>query len=241
MTLLSSRTLRSLFLAAVLPLWGACAGGAASGPAPASTAAPGLPASEAPAREASSSPEELEALYRARLDSARMNVHPADVDFMTGMIAHHAQALIMSAWAPTHGASPVLLRLTSRIINAQRDEIRTMQNWLRDRGQPVPTVDAGGRTDMPGMGMSGMLMPGMLTPEQLHNLDAARGADFDRLFLVYMIQHHQGAVTMVRDLFATDGAAQDDAVFKIASDIQVDQTTEIARMQRMLDALTAGR
>ncbi|MEM6328381.1 MAG: DUF305 domain-containing protein, partial [Bacteroidota bacterium] len=81
-------------------------------------------------------------------------------------------------------------------------------------------------------------MPGMLTDAQLREMDAARGVEFDRLFLAYMIQHHQGAVTMVDDLFAQDGAAQDDASFKLASDINVDQQTEIARMQRMLDAIT---
>ncbi len=111
-----------------------------------------------------------------------------------------------------------------------------MQQWLRDRGQPVPEVDTGGVDSRVRVPDDGMLMPGMLTPQQMRELDATRGPDFDRLFLTYMIQHHRGAVTMVHDLFDTDDAALDEAVFKIASDIQADQTAEIARMKRMLEA-----
>lgn len=181
--------------------------------------------------------ERLEAIARARADSARMTVHEADVEFMQGMIHHHAQALVMSLLAPDAGASPSVLTLTRRILNAQRDEIALMQRWLRERDRMVPEVTENG--EMPGMegSMMHMHMPGMLSPAQLDELSKARGSEYDRLFLTYMIQHHEGAVTMVHDLFAIDGAAQDDAIFKIASDIQVDQRTEIARMQRMLDAL----
>ena len=181
---------------------------------------------------------ELEALYRARQDSALMRFNEADVRFMQGMIAHHTQALIMSRLAASHGASPQVLTLTARTINAQSDEIATMQRWLADRGQPVPEIHIMG-TSMMMMGPAHDMgaMPGMLTDEQMHALDAARGAEFDRLFLTYMIQHHSGAVTMVDELFATDGAAQGDATFKLASDIQVDQTTEIRRMESMLEAL----
>ena len=178
------------------------------------------------------STEELEALYRARADSALMDVHPGDVAFMTGMIGHHAQALVMSGLAPENGAGPQVKTLAARIINAQKDEIAVMQAWLRDRNQPVPEVGSGGN-----MADHSMHMPGMLSPEQLEELKSARGEDFDLLFLTYMIQHHQGAVTMVHELFATDGAAQDDLSFKLASDIQVDQITEVARMQSMLDAM----
>ena len=181
---------------------------------------------------------DLEEIYWARMDSARTQFTEADVRFMTGMIPHHAQALIMSRMAPTHGASPAVQTLAARIINAQKDEINTMQRWLRERGQPVPEVDITGTTlTVHGAGDHAMHMPGMLTPEQIQELDAARGAEFDRLFLKYMIQHHGGAVTMVDDLFSVDGAAQDDAAFKLASDINVDQLTEIARMKRMLEAL----
>lgn len=178
---------------------------------------------------------ELEALYRARADSALMNVHPGDVAFMSGMIGHHAQALIMSGLAPDNGAGPQVRTLAARIINAQKDEIAVMQTWLRDRDQPVPEVDAGGH--MTSHDGHDMHMPGMLSPEQLQELRDATGENFDRLFLTYMIQHHNGAVTMVHELFATDGAAQDDLAFKLASDIQVDQITEVARMQSMLDAM----
>lgn len=178
-------------------------------------------------------PSSMEALYRARLDSAMTRFTPADVHFMTGMISHHAQALVMARWAESHGASPSIRTLAARITNAQRDEIATMQAWLRDREQPVPEVEI---TDQ-GMTIRGghaMRMPGMLTDLQMAELEKARGTEFDRLFLTFMIQHHQGAVTMVRELFATDGAGQDEAVFKFASDVQVDQTTEIARMEIML-------
>jgi uncharacterized protein (DUF305 family) len=188
----------------------------------------GTPGESAPATVAPAATAELEALYRARTDSARMRFSPADVGFMTGMIAHHAQALVMAGWAPTHDASQPLEVLCARIINAQQDEIALMQQWLRERGQPVPEAHGAGHAAH---------MPGMLTPDQMRELEQARGPEFDRLFLTYMIQHHRGAVTMVHQLFATDGAAQDDAVFKLASDIQVDQLTEIARMERMLEAL----
>jgi uncharacterized protein (DUF305 family) len=191
------------------------------------------PSSTAPASD-------FEALYRARKDSARTRFTPADVHFMTGMIGHHAQAITMSKLAPTHGASPAVQTLAARIINAQQDEIATMQRWLRERGQPVPELHVMGNEVMVHGAEHDMHMPGMLTPEQMRALDAARGIEFDRLFLSGMIQHHRGAVTMVHDLFATDGAGQDDAVFKFASDVQVDQNTEIARMEQMLAALPAA-
>jgi uncharacterized protein (DUF305 family) len=161
----------------------------------------------------------------------------ADVDFMSGMIAHHAQAVAMARWAPTHGAGPSVRTLCERIINAQTDEIALMQRWLGDRHQPVPAADPRGMT-MPGMDQP-MLMPGMLTPAQMAQLDSARGPEFDRLFLRLMIQHHSGAVTMVNDLFAR-GAGEEETVYKFASDVYADQTTEIARMQRMLGAVMFG-
>lgn len=211
-------------------------------------------------RDASST-NELEALYWARQDSARMAFSTEEVAFMTGMIGHHAQALIMSRLAPENDASPAVRRLAARIINAQNDEIASMQRWLRDREQPVPNVHIDGlmlhinligpdgepvAAEMDhssmghgshGGGMDHAMMPGMLTQAQLEELAAARGRDFDRLFLTYMIQHHQGAVTMVDDLFATDGAGQDEAAFKLAADIHVDQITEIERMKLMLSTL----
>jgi len=204
------------------------------------------PARAQSASQNARSQSDLAAIAKAREDSARRPYTAADVHFMTGMIGHHAQAILMAGWAPTHGASPAVRVLCERIINAQRDEIATMQQWLRDRQQPVPAANP-----MMGMMTDGhehsamvhehaMLMPGMLTEEQLKQLDAARGKDFDRLFLTFMIQHHKGAVQMVKELFESYGAAQDDLVFKFASDVNVDQTTEIARMERMLVAIQLG-
>jgi uncharacterized protein (DUF305 family) len=180
---------------------------------------------------ATSSPS---AIAKARADSVRRPYTDADVQFMSGMIHHHAQAIAMARMAPTHGASPAVLTLAGRIINAQQDEITIMQTWLRDRQKPVPEPTPGPmRMTMNGMEHE-MLMPGMLTDEQMKQLDQARGKEFDRLFLTGMIQHHRGAITMVQELFGTTGAGQDELVFKFASDVNVDQTTEIARMERML-------
>jgi uncharacterized protein (DUF305 family) len=163
-----------------------------------------------------------------RPDTIRTGWSAGDVAFITGMIPHHAQAILMAGWAEPNGASREVQVLAARIINAQRDEIAVMRAWLEDRGQPLPEGHAHHH-----------LMPGMLTPEQMEQLAAARGPEFDRRFLVLMIRHHRGAVTMVRELLAQDGTAQDQTVFKLASDIEVDQTTEIARMQRLLAARIA--
>src|SRR5947208_2451985 len=159
----------------------------------------------------------------------------ADVDFMAGMIPHHAQAVIMAGWAPTHGARPDVAVLCERIVVGQRDEIAMMQNWLRDRGLEVPDASST-RHKMKVNGMEHeMLMPGMLTDEEMAELDRARGPDFDRLFLIGMIKHHQGAIDMVDVLFKAYGAAQDETVFKFASDVYADQGIEIERMNKMLE------
>ena len=174
----------------------------------------------------------------AKPDSNRFPYTEADVRFMSGMISHHAQAIDMARMAPTHGASATLLRLTERIINAQRDEIFVMQQWLADRQKPWPHVAASGEVHGADHGAHhGSMMAGMLTEAQMRQLDAARGAEFDKLFLTFMIQHHSGAVAMVRELLSAGGAAHNDTVFRMAGDINVDQTTEIARMQKMLAAL----
>jgi uncharacterized protein (DUF305 family) len=158
----------------------------------------------------------------------------ADVDFMSGMIPHHAQAVIMARWAPTHGARKDVAILCERIVVGQGDEIATMQQWLRDRGRPVPdATSTKHKMKMNGMEHE-MLMPGMMTDEQMAALDQARGPEFDRLFLEGMIRHHQGAIDMVDALFKSHGAAQDEVIFRFASDVYADQSTEIARMQKML-------
>jgi uncharacterized protein (DUF305 family) len=183
---------------------------------------------------------EAAAVARARADSLRYAYTAADIQFMSGMIHHHAQAIVMARWAPTHGASPEVQRLCERVVNAQMDEIALAQRWLRDRNQEVPEPDPSGMKGMK-MKMGGeeheMLMAGMLTEAQMRELDAARGQDFDRLFLTFMIQHHRGAVSMVKELFAAHGAGQDETIFKFASDVNVDQTTEINRMLEMLLSL----
>jgi uncharacterized protein (DUF305 family) len=244
---------------------------------------------------------DLSELFWARQDSAKMHYTQPDVDFMAGMIGHHAQALIMSSMASVNNASPSVVTLTKRIINAQKDEIGIMQRWLHDRNQTVPqvTIDGlqliiepgnepllvfdsaqvahavvhfnkygnymdnthyqmmHGEGEMNHEGMdhrsmghsesemnhesmdhssmhdhSGM--PGMLTQEQLEELALAKGTDFDRLFLTYMIQHHTGAIIMVKDLVETDGAAQELQIGELAGEINVDQQTEIERMRLML-------
>jgi uncharacterized protein (DUF305 family) len=172
---------------------------------------------------------------QARADSARVGYTAADVRFMAGMIGHHAQAILMAGWAPSHGASASVRALCERIVVGQGDEIVLMQRWLRDRHETVPAFDAA-HFMMPGMDPA-MMMPGMLTAEQLARLDSARGAEFDRLFLTFMIQHHQGAITMVDQLFGSQGGGEQEVVFRFASDVYADQSTEIARMNRMLDAM----
>jgi len=157
---------------------------------------------------------------------------PADVEFLSGMIGHHAQAIQMAGWAPTHGASASLRSLCERIVVAQSDEIAFSQRWLREHGEYVPPADPRGHI-MQGMDQP-MLMPGMLTPDQMAQLDAARGPEFDRLFLTFMIQHHQGAIKMVQQLLAVPGAAENGPVNRFATDVFADQTTEINRMNLML-------
>lgn len=241
---------------------------------------------------------ELEALYWQRLEDSRQNFVQADVDFMSDMIVHHAQALIMSRLSPENGASPAVQRLSARIINAQQDEIALMQQWLRDRSQPVPIVrfdgiemhvsmvqpqtahrnmhthhdaDAhhaseghethhtenhhhhahehdqhahhepdhhashGHHGHGHGHGHNHDDMPGMLTQAQLEELAAARDAEFDRLFLTFMIEHHEGAVYMVNELFMADGAGTDLEAYRLAVDIYAEQVTEIAMMRKMLE------
>jgi uncharacterized protein (DUF305 family) len=152
----------------------------------------------------------------------------ADVEFMQGMIAHHAQAIYMSRMAEAHGASPRLLKLANKIDQSQVAEIRIMQGWLRNNGQVAPDTSSW-RT---------MMMKGMLTEDQLKELDAAKGVAFDNAFLTLMIQHHEGALQMVKDLFATPRAGQEVDVNVFANDVVTVQTAEIGAMRQMLSQLS---
>jgi len=163
-------------------------------------------------------------------------VSHADVEFMQGMIMHHQQAVEMTAWIPTHSENPELRTLGARISRSQSDEIKFMRRWLATRGEATSMAMAG----MPDMDMSGkpmVLMPGMLTGDQMEALRKARGAEFDRLFLQGMIQHHGGALTMVKDLYNTAGAGQDAEIFNFTSDVDNGQRAEIRIMQSMLDKM----
>lgn len=184
----------------------------------------------------SRAPEPAAGLPEPQVGPEALPPSEPDVRFMSDMIHHHAQAIRISRWAPTHGASAELGRLAERIVVGQQDEIDIMQRWLRTHGRPTVEVDTAGTMPM----NHSRHMPGMLSEEELARLDRARGADFDRLYLTLMIRHHQGALTMVDELFGSQGAAQNDVVFRIASDVYAEQTTEIGRMQLMLDALPGG-
>jgi uncharacterized protein (DUF305 family) len=151
----------------------------------------------------------------------------ADVRFMQHMIGHHAQAITMAALAPTHGASEGVRRLAHKIDISQRDEIGMMKQWLTDRKQAIPSDQQS----------HAMVMPGMLNAEQMAQLDAARGAEFDRLFLTFMIRHHEGALQMVEELLKAPGAGQDSDIFRFATDVDADQRDEIFQMQKLLDTL----
>jgi uncharacterized protein (DUF305 family) len=158
----------------------------------------------------------------------------ADVNFMAGMIPHHAQAVAMATMAPTQASSPQVKLMCERQLVSQRDEIELMRLWLRDRGQRVPAANSTRhRMVMNGMEHD-MLMPGMLSDDEMAQLAKARGAEWDKLFLKFMIKHHEGALKMVEELFATHGAAQGDDIYAFASDVFADQTAEIERMQKML-------
>jgi uncharacterized protein (DUF305 family) len=161
----------------------------------------------------------------------------ADVKFLQGMIHHHAQALDMVELLKTRTNSDDMRKLAERIEISQADEIKMMQKWLQARGEEVPAFAkaAMGKPDEHAHHMADMvMMPGMLTGQQMTRLAAARGPEFDRLFLEFMIQHHAGALTMVKELFAAPGAAQDSDIFAFASDVDADQRAEIARMSAML-------
>jgi len=164
------------------------------------------------------------------VDLSRVQHTAADVRFMQGMIGHHAQALEMTALLQSRTASDDMRKLAQRIEVSQSDEIKMMQHWLESRGQAVPDPHAH-------HAQGATLMPGMLTPEEMARLAAAKGEAFDRLFLEFMIKHHEGALTMVKDLFATPGAGQESEMFAFASDVDADQRMEIERMGAMLSTV----
>jgi uncharacterized protein (DUF305 family) len=178
-----------------------------------------------------------------------VSIVQADIQFMQGMISHHAQALAMVSLIPSRSTRQDVRLLGQRIAISQHDEILLMQHWLQDHQQAVPTVDSQFVVRMPGMTMAGMnmggmqdsskrwmMMPGMLTDAEMAALAQATGPAFDRLLLEGMIRHHEGALTMVSNLFHTPGAGQAPDVYAFASGVVADQTAEIARMQKMLAA-----
>ncbi len=159
---------------------------------------------------------------------SRVGHTAADARFMQGMISHHAQAVEMTDLVDTRTASDAMRKLAQRIQVSQTDEIKMMERWLSTRGEEVPSAHA--HHAMAGAA----LMPGMLTAEEMSRLSAAKGREFDRLFLEGMIKHHEGALVMVKDLFGTPGAAQESDVFAFASDVDADQRAEIDRMRSLL-------
>jgi uncharacterized protein (DUF305 family) len=161
----------------------------------------------------------------AKPDTTRRGYAEADVRFMQGMIGHHAQAVTMAALVPSRSSNANLRLLAEKIDVSQRDEIATMRRWLRARHEALP--------DSSGHQHQHELMPGMLSDAELEELGAARGPAFDRLFLTFMIRHHEGALTMVERLMAEPGAGQESSIFAFASDVTADQSTEIKRMRAM--------
>jgi uncharacterized protein (DUF305 family) len=163
-------------------------------------------------------------------DLSQVRHTAADVRFMQDMMAHHAQALEMTALRPARSTSDNLRLLALRLELSQADEIKMMQEWLKTRGEPLPDPHAHHADHA-------TLMPGMLTAEDMSRLAAAKGIAFDRLFLELMIKHHEGALVMVEQLFATPGAGQESEIFAFASDVVDDQRIEIARMAGILKEL----
>ena len=207
----------TIVLAGAAFLWFGAAASQAQQPPIVQPGAPGEPSRSISAAEAS--------------DLAGIRFTDADVKFMQGMIPHHAQALEMTELLDPRPASDAMRQMARRIELSQEDEIEMMQEWLRERGQTVTETDAHHAPDW-------MPMPGMLTPEEMDQLAAADGVDFDRLFLELMIKHHGGALTMVENLLDQPGAAQDSQLFAFTSDIEADQSMEIDRMDALLGQLT---
>lgn len=190
-------------------------------PVPVRTVQPGLPGQDA------------RVLAPGSADTLTRPAHsPADVAFMTGMIAHHQQALVMTDLVDARTEARDIRLLSLRIALSQSDEITLMKSWLRTRGEPVPGEGEHADHDMHG----DHLMPGMLSTAELDTLRASTGVEFEKHFLRYMIKHHEGAVFMVAELFASEGGGQQTEVYAFASDVDADQQMEIARMRRLLAA-----
>lgn len=226
---------RNLFMFGVVAALSACAGskpapsvapGGMQRPAATETSSPAAPAAAAPAMDASHQHHDMAGMTPVKIPAGALYTE-ADVRFMQGMIAHHAQAVHMTRLASAAGASPRVLRLAQKIDLSQAGEIALMQEWLREYEQFVPDTSS----------WRGMSMPGMLTPDDMAQLEKARGTEFDRLFLTLMIRHHEGALMMVADLYASPRAAQEVDISVLANDVETTQTAEIGVMKLMLAEL----
>lgn len=225
MTIAETNRLWALTLAGLVA---ACAGGPSDQTASPSGMEPADDSGDAPIIQPGAPGEDARTFSPEELSEVEgVSYTKADIHFMQGMIPHHEQALIMTDLVREHATTDPVRKMALRMEISQRDEIALMETWLRNHGEPtrLPDAEAG---EMP-------MMPGMLSAEQMEELRQARGPEFDRLFLEYMIQHHQGAIQMVTKLFATPGAAQESTVFKFAEDVDADQTMEIERMRRVLE------
>jgi uncharacterized protein (DUF305 family) len=208
--------MRRLFLGALAAVSVACAAARAQNPPIVQPGAPGQATRPISAAQAA--------------DLSQVRHTAADVRFMQNMILHHAQALEMTALRPSRSMREDMRLLALRLELSQADEIAMMQQWLNARGEPAPDAHAH-------HGDHATLMPGMLTAEEMRRLADATATGFDRLFLELMIKHHEGAILMVEDLFATPGAGQESEIFAFASDVVDDQRIEIARMAALLQEL----
>ncbi|GLC26849.1 hypothetical protein rosag_33620 [Roseisolibacter agri] len=218
--------------AALAVIVGSLVGAGCRSAAPAGEGAPAPRPDAQPTPQMAATPEPAPA---PRAETGRPR-RAADVEFVHGMMAHHAQALAMTAMVPSRSRRDDLRALGQRIEVSQRDEIALMQRWLTARGERVPSVDPAHAHHMDPRQMP-MAMPGMLTAAELQRLADAQGAAFDRLFLQSMIRHHEGALTMVAEYLAKPGAGQDTELFRFASDVDADQRAEIRRMRALLDAM----
>lgn len=223
-----------LALGLTLGLTGCASGSPEAGPATGGEASDRPPLVQAGAPGEDSRPYDATSLE----DVEGLEHTPADVAFVQGMIHHHAQALEMTALVQERTRTDAIRQMGLRMEISQADEIRLMERWLRNRGEAVPRWRNAEEGHGAHHGAAGdAMMPGMLTAEQMARLEAARDEDFDRLFLELMIQHHEGALVMVQELFATPGAGQESQIFQLAHEVDADQAIEIRRMHQILETL----